>query len=334
MATIKITITVEKLSNVLTLFDVVKVYRSTTGEVGPYVEITGPGTRIPLVAGQTIYTYDDTAGDPDYWYKTSYYHETTTLESSLSDPLKGDASSLYVSVDEIRAEGVTVAVADDDRVLTLIRTWQGFIERITRNWFQARVMDFRVDGNGTRLLQLPFPIISVTALYLNDETDALDASAYVVYNGRGGETGPDNRRNPRIKLISGETSIFEGTGPVNRWGDVFEVGEQNQRLVGSFGYVEADGSTPEAIKYALKKLVVRSSRPMASSGGSAGPAGPVIEEETDRHRKRWADPFVGAKVWTTTGDLEVDEILAAHRAPMHVGAPRTVFRRFVAGRVI
>lgn len=332
MAVIKVTVTVEKISNVLTQFDVIKVYRSTAGEGGPYSEITGPGTRIPLLAGQTVYTYDDTAGDPTYYYKTSYYHETTTLESSLSDAILGDADSMYTDIDAIRAEGVTVAKASDDKILQLIRVWQRNIEAITRNWFVPRQMTWEMDGNGTTLLQLPVPIISVASVSVDGES--VSADAYRVYNGRG-ESGRDDRKNPRIKLLTAETSIFAGTGQVRRRVTLFEVGEKNVEVEGVFGYVEPDGSTPAPIVYALKKLVVRGCSPMAGSSGAL-PAGPVIEEETDRHRRKWADPFVSTKVWssTGTGDLEVDQILASFRSPFSIKAPRTLHRRMTGGQVL
>ena len=328
MATIKLTITVEKLSNVLSLFDRIRVYRSTGGEGGPYAEITTPATRIVLAAGQSVYLYDDVAGDPTYFYKFSYYNETTFLESSLSEAIRGDEEALYVSLDEMRAEGVPASVSDDV-LLSRIRTWQAFVERCTRLWFAPRAFEWVRDGNGTTLLQLPVPIVSVAALYLNGSSSAADPATYRVYAGRG-ESGRDDRRNPRIKLISGETSIFEGTGYLASTAVVFEVGEQNQVVDGTFGYVEADGSTPEPIKYAIKKLVARSSRGLYSvvGGGGSTAFGPIVEEETDRHRRRYGDPFVGSKMHSTTGDPEVDQILAAYRAPIKVGAPRTVRRRF------
>lgn len=334
MSVIKLTITVDKLSNVMTLFDVIKVYRSTAGEGGPYSEITGVGTRITLVSGQSVYTYDDTTGDPTYYYKTSYYHETTTLESSLSDPIQGNADTIYVDVQSIRDEGVTTSQASDDRVLNLINVWQQFIEKTTRNWFVPREITWDFDGNGTTLTQFPAPIVSISALYINDDfTNAIDEDAYVVYSGRGGSER-DDRKNPRIKLVTGETSIFTGVGQIRRRTTIFEIGESNQRAVGVFGYVESDGTTPKPIEYALKKLVVRSCRPLAGTGAFGFPAGPMIEEETDRHRRKWSDQFVASKVWSTTGDLEVDQILATYRAPIKVGAPRTTFRRFTGGQVL
>lgn len=333
MATIKLTITVEKLDNVLTLFEVMKVYRSTAGVGGPYVEVTALGTRIPLLPGVTVYFWDDVAGDPGYFYKTSYFHETTLLESSLSDPIQGESDALCVSLQDMRDEGVPASVSDA-RLLSLIQTWQEYVERLCNQWFYPKQMTWDLDGSGTTLLQLPVPIISISALYLNGEagefSSAVDPSDYVVYNGRG-ESGRDDRRNPRVKLVTGETQIFEGVGPLRKRFFVFEVGEKNQRLVGSFGYVEPNGSAPAAIKYAIRKLVVRNAPPLWSTGGSSGPSGPVIEEETDRHRKKWSDASVSSKAWSTTGDSEIDQILATYRAPISMRAPRTVFRRFGGG---
>lgn len=87
MAVVQINWTVDELASVLALFDVHKVYRSTTGQSGPYTELTTPATRVPLVIGQTSYSYDDLTGDNDYWYKVSYYNSTTLLESQASDPI-------------------------------------------------------------------------------------------------------------------------------------------------------------------------------------------------------------------------------------------------------
>jgi len=71
MATVKIRIRVRELSNVMTQFDQIKVYRSDTEE-GTYVEITDALSRVTLVADQTVYEYiDTTAPTSSYWYKTS-----------------------------------------------------------------------------------------------------------------------------------------------------------------------------------------------------------------------------------------------------------------------
>ena len=106
MATvIKLQIQVAKLDNVLTKFNQIKVYRSTTGISGTYVELTNAATRIALVQGQTVYEFDDTAGEITYWYKTSYFHSGTALESSQSEPRLGDdpATATIMSVSDLKA---------------------------------------------------------------------------------------------------------------------------------------------------------------------------------------------------------------------------------------
>jgi hypothetical protein len=326
MAIIKLTIYVEKISNVIALFDVIKIWRSTT-QTGTYSEITGLGTRPILVAGQMVYTYDDITGDPSYWYKTSYFNEGTSLESCLSEPIEGNLNALYISIDDIRAEGVTVAKASDEKVFELIQVWQDYIEKVTRNWFVSKSMTLYLDGNGTTLLQLPVPIISVTELVIDDTT--IETADYKVYNGRG-VIERDDRKNPRVKIVTGDVSIFNGTGQNRSSITLFYVGEKNIKLTGSFGYVEADGTVPKPIQYALKKLVVRRCDPMVGSVHS--PAGPVIEEETDRHRRKFSDPIMGSKTYSMTGDLEVDHILAMYKAPLMMKAPRTLYRRLTGGR--
>ena len=102
---IKIQIQVAKLDNVLTKFDSMKVYRSITGIGGIYSEVTTTSTRIPLVQGTTLYEFDDIAGAITYWYKTSYYHSGTALESSLSEARLGDdpATAQIMSVSDLKS---------------------------------------------------------------------------------------------------------------------------------------------------------------------------------------------------------------------------------------
>lgn len=333
MAVIKLTITVDDIAAVLTTFDKIKVYRSVTVEAGPYVELTTALTRIDLVAGTSVYTFDDTAGDAAYYYKVSYFNSTSLLESSLSDSILGDVDPLYVSIQDIRDEGVPTTITDSV-ILSRIRSYQAFIEKITRQWFIPKQMVWDFDGNGTILAQFPVPIISVTNLYVNDDfSNAVVTTDYQAYTGRG-DSERDDRKNPRVKLITGETSIFSGTGYIRNRQLVFEVGEKNCRLEGTFGYVEPDGCVPHPIQHALKKLVIANAKPIYSAGTSI--AGPIIEEETDRHRRKYSDPSTSTKFHSSTGsgDREVDMILAGYRAPYAMGAPRTTFRRFVGGRII
>ena len=105
MATvIKIRIQVTRIDNVLTNFNQIKVYRSTTGISGAYVELTTAATRLNLVQGQEIYEYDDLAGEITHYYKTSYFHSGTLLESAQSAPRLGDdpATNGIITTSELK----------------------------------------------------------------------------------------------------------------------------------------------------------------------------------------------------------------------------------------
>lgn len=104
MAVVSLPIVVSNIVDVMTLFNRIKVYRSTTGTLGPYVELTTAATRIALQADETVYNFVDTDGDDDYYYKTSFFHSGTGIESSLSDPMQGsgDPALDVISVEELK----------------------------------------------------------------------------------------------------------------------------------------------------------------------------------------------------------------------------------------
>lgn len=105
MAAIKLYIRVVELENVLTLFNRIKVYRSDDGISGTYNEITDADSRVRLQLGVTTYLFDDAGGSVDSWYKTSYFHTDTALESGLSDPRQGEdfeINALILSVQELK----------------------------------------------------------------------------------------------------------------------------------------------------------------------------------------------------------------------------------------
>lgn len=104
MAVINIKVVVSNLDEVREIFDRIKIHRAIAGEDGPYVEITDASTRLVLEAGKIIYEYQDLAGDADYWYRSSYFNSTSSLESSLSDPQQGEGDSALdiIGVDELK----------------------------------------------------------------------------------------------------------------------------------------------------------------------------------------------------------------------------------------
>lgn len=326
MPTIKVRFYVEELDNVMTKYDQIKVYRSDT-EDGTYVEITTPATRIALVADQAQYEYiDTTAVTGEEWYKTAYFDSVSSLESGLSGAIQGTDRGLYCTLQDIRDEGVTVTELDDDRALILLWGWQLWFEDKTGLVFKPTSAELELDGDGSRMLLLPMPIIECDELYVNDDfTTPVSADRYVVYNKRG--PIQDDRRNPHIMLkrTTGSGSIFTTSGSAGR----FAIGDRNQKVVGTFGYVEDDGSVPYGVKQAIKILVIMTKEYLPDGDIDQMAIGRRIEEVTDRHRIEFADLFNRLKTWGPTGITMVDDALRKYRAPMRIGAPRTMPRMFV-----
>jgi hypothetical protein len=240
----------------------------------------------------------------------------------------------YVTLADVRGIGIPDTIATDDRVEDeLIPLSTQVIDRVTRQWFEERSGTFELDGTQSDTLHLPVPIIEITEVRINSSSDALDASYYRVYNGRAAPS--DDRRNPRIKLIAAQDrNIF--TAPIlhDNARLLFRKGRKNQTIVGTFGYVEADDTTPLLIKRAaLKMIAYWVTNPIytppggsTSLGSTGGSAGAVVEEETDGHRIKYADVSY-ASASTRPGlsglipDPEVHEILLKlYRAPITVAA--------------
>lgn len=228
----------------------------------------------------------------------------------------------YISVADVRAAGLEDEAAyPDEKIESAILRQTAIVDRICRQWFEPVVKTLLLDGTDSDTLPLDFPIVAVSALYVNNSFGSpLPPDYYRVYNGRG--RGPDDRTCPMIRLASSRGAFL---GPSR-----FYRGAQNQMVVGTFGYVEEDGSTPEPIKKAMLKLVIRDlTTPLAggaagsSDGGGGGglSVGPKVSETTDGHTISFAAPVIsGLRMGTlgVTGDPEVDKILELYRAPVAV----------------
>jgi hypothetical protein len=237
----------------------------------------------------------------------------------------------YITVADIRAAGLTDTVAYPDAAVdAAILLWQEVLDRMCRQWFEPRDITMKLDGTDSDTLHLGVPVIELASLRINDNIDALDPTYYRVYSSVG---YPDDRRNPRIVLrtLSDVSDIY--SAPIESHRLRFRKGRQNQELVGSFGFVEADGSTPLPIKRALTKLVIEklvNPIPVPSSGPGVPPppvvAGALLEEWTDGHRVKYADvfkftenrpsPYMGI-----TQDQEILTIVRLYRAPLAIATP-------------
>lgn len=280
MSAIKLRISVAEISNVLTVYDTIKIYRSTDGISGTYSEITGPATRVVLVAGVSLYEYIDTDGDSEYWYKYAYFNTSDLSESATSDPIQGeDSGGLYCSVQQLRDSGITVAMMSDLSALETIREQGAFIEEVTRRFFEPRQRTFSFDGSGHDILFIGAeqPIIELEAANIVSgkfawrNTTEIDVSDIDVYNRhlREGRIRPDDRDCPMLRLGFFQDDLHPGIS--GQW----PYGELNIEITGWWGYTElwpgdpvgetesgsqiplVRGHTPRLITKLCKMLVVR-----------------------------------------------------------------------------
>lgn len=236
----------------------------------------------------------------------------------------------YCTVQNVRDEGLTdVAAYPDATVQTSILLWQQLIDRVTRQWFEARPLTLELDGNDSGVLHFPAPIIEITSLKLNSSPSDLDPDSYEVYDSR---TFPDDRRNPRIKLVRGDTLRDIYTAPLHNGELRFRKGRRNQEIVGTFGFLEEDDSTPGLITRALCKLVIEklTNPTLADPANPVTPPPPVLgsllEEWTDGHRVKFAQAG-GATKPVAPGlegmikDPEVRQILKLYKGPIAMASP-------------
>jgi len=237
----------------------------------------------------------------------------------------------YVTLAEARLAGIpgptgAGAIADDVVQEQLIR-WSEFIDAATKQWFESRYVSMKLDGNDSRTLFLPVPIISVERVYMNSNfTNPIDANLFAVYNRR--DSLRDDRRNPMIKLAGSGLGIYNAGD--FRMGSMFIRGEQNQQIDGTFGFTEADGTTPKMIKRAVLKLAIRELQGgggtlwnQVAGGGSPAGGGMIQSETTDGHTisyNAFSIKPTAPGLNGITNDPEVDRILDLYRAPLKIAA--------------
>jgi len=298
-------------------FSVGSYYAFNNTEVKGYT----PGVAEPVGTHRIKWRWKITAGAP---YQSDAEDFEVLVESA------GGSADTYIQVSDVRAVGLTVEMASDATVLSYIETWQAFLERACRQWFNPRSLILEVDGNDSDTLFLGVPVISVDYIQVNESGENLDPGLFRVYNSR---TYPDDRHNPRIALKRSieYSSIF--TAPLTLGELKFRKGRKNQVVKGVFGYTEADGTTPKLIKRALLKLVIEKlgtpvfSNPAVPSTIPAPPPilGSLTSETTDGH----SIEYDSALDTTTrkfglsgmTGDPEVLDIVKLYRAPLGLATP-------------
>jgi len=260
---------------------------------------------------------------------SSYQSDAEDFEVIVES--SGSSVDTYISIQDVRDAGVTDETTfPDAMVLSNIELWQAVLERACRQWFIPKTIILNVDGTDSDTLHFGVPIIEIDYIKINNSDDELDTDLYKVYNAT---TYPDDRRNPRIKLVNSRYCVDIFTAPMGYGSLLFRKGRQNQEIKGTFGFVEDDMSVPKPIQRALLKLVVeKMTKPVYIGDPATTPTPPppiigtLLEEWTDGHRLKYG--IAGAKITKRspyltgiTDDQEIIEIIKMYRAPIGCTTP-------------
>lgn len=212
---------------------------------------------------------------------------------------------MYASVADLRAEGVTPAMASDARLAALLTDASAFVESVTGWFFEPRELTLRMDGRGHRSIEAPFPPIRIDVLTVEYEGALSIAPTDLVVEGA-----------PVVPAFAGPRLTL-------RHGRRFPKGVANVTASGLWGYTEADGTatgrTPAAIRTVTMQLVLRA-LPVLTDGDaweSARHRWRLAEERTRDQAYRLNPPTFSTFI---TGDPDIDLVLQRYRRPHGLGA--------------
>lgn len=242
--------------------------------------------------------------------------------------------SHYVTLEDVRAEGVLEATYDDDRVEAMIAFAERAFERATENWFYRKLCVVKVDGNDQEILHLANPICQgesqITSVTVNlggsDPWTLTEDTDFVAYNDDG------DRWNPKLAMTSYEdwaSLIPETTYVPGHW----PKGRRNITITGYFGFtdyelVEPEGegdpvptwTCPPEVKRAVLRLVVRDLALLTDVDGQVNRQSHRITSETTVGRSVTMGSLTDSLYsGGFTGDPDIDGAVAMFRRPMGGG---------------
>lgn len=288
---------------------------------GRYVAKYTPGLTELIGTHEIRWFFKLTSGSPEQTFREDF---------EVLPEVTGSTSFGYTTVQAMRDEGVTTAMAADSRLQTVIARVSRRIERWTGRFFEPRAMTFTLDGSGHACQQLEIPIIRIDGIWFDDFSDPaseVGLAGVRIYNRHITQNllRPDDRENPRLEWVSDWDYIR--TRSVS--GTIWPPGFQNVMVQGVFGYTDYDGSefgrTPEEIQIATQMLAFRDLKKFGDSGrADASRADRITEMRTRDQSITWSAP--GSQGSSTrmlgvfSGDPAIDQIIASYVRPPSMGA--------------
>ena len=233
---------------------------------GRYLVPTGDTALWTTGTHRAICSYTMEAGGKTY---------TQVIEFEILDDVEFVTGSGFVSYATSRAM-LGVAALASQSIATLqsnLALYSGLIEAWTRRFFEPRYFIMSLSGSRTISLRLNEAIIAIEdvrakAKYASGEEyyNTWQKGSYQVYNRHlDGLLAPDDRRDPRLELIS-DIELTESVASIYSFN--FPYGHQNVELLGVFGYTDPTpdpsggrvsiGRTPSILAKVLTALVSRS----------------------------------------------------------------------------
>jgi hypothetical protein len=233
----------------------------------------------------------------------------------------------YVTVDDIRAEGVDAGAFPDTLVNRRITKWEAIAETLTRNIFRViEPGELTFDGNNTHRLHFNLALVEVTSLKVNGDSSALPADQYRAFTGK--QKPKDDRGNPKIELIgAGIPSGQSVPSPWSSGASLFKKG-LDQKITGKWGFVDPDPATPGAfitpppVKESIIALVISDLKGYFEQyyEGTVKPSGaPVNRERTDDHEIQWA-AMTASVTWSMIPN-DIRDTLLMYRGPWAIAIP-------------
>lgn len=143
---VSLAIVVDDITNTIAAgYTHIKVYRSPEDDTG-FFEITTPSVMLELQPGVSNYSFVDTSGTTQHWYKTTFYDANLPAESAFSDPFRGDFVDTNFRTATYPEEGLFTPY--DRLVISRVRSLVGDRKEVSRDYISAETGYSSISSDG------------------------------------------------------------------------------------------------------------------------------------------------------------------------------------------